>query len=208
MYKIKEIYYTIQGEGFHAGRPAVFCRFSGCNLWSGREEDRSKAICQFCDTNFWGTDGENGGKYSADGLTKKIMSLLPKNAPSPFIVLTGGEPALQVDDKLIDTFHAQNMEVAIETNGTKPLPTGIDWICMSPKAGTEIVLTKGNEIKIVIPQKGINPADFEDLDYDHKYVQAMESDTWDDNIKHAVQYVLEHPHWKLSVQTHKYLGID
>ncbi|MFT4536489.1 MAG: 7-carboxy-7-deazaguanine synthase [Saprospiraceae bacterium] len=208
MYKIKEIYYTIQGEGFHAGRPAVFCRFSGCNLWSGREEDRSKAICQFCDTNFWGTDGENGGKYSADGLTKKIMSLLPKNAPSPFIVLTGGEPALQVDDKLIDSFHAQNMEVAIETNGTKPLPTGIDWICMSPKAGTEIVLTKGNEIKIVIPQKGINPADFEDLDYDHKYVQAMESDTWDDNIKHAVQYVLEHPHWKLSVQTHKYLGID
>lgn len=208
MYKIKEIYYTIQGEGYHAGRSAVFCRFSGCNLWSGREEDRSKAICQFCDTNFWGTDGENGGKYSAEELTKKILSLLPGNAPNPFIVLTGGEPALQVDKKLIDTFHAQGLEIAIETNGTKPLPKGIDWICMSPKAGTEIVLTKGNEIKIVIPQKGVNPADFEALDYDHKYVQAMESDTWDNNIKHAVQYVLEHPHWKLSVQTHKYLGID
>ena len=208
MYKIKEIYYTIQGEGYHAGRPAVFCRFSGCNLWSGREEDRSKAICQFCDTNFWGTDGENGGKYSAVELAQKIKSLLPENAPNPFIVLTGGEPALQVDEKLIETLHNQGLEIAIETNGTKPLPNGIDWICMSPKAGTEIVLTKGNEIKIVIPQDGINPADFEDLDYDHKYVQAMESDTWDDNIKHAVQYVLAHSHWKLSVQTHKYLGID
>ena len=208
MYKIKEIYYTIQGEGYHAGRSAVFCRFSGCNLWSGREEDRSKAICQFCDTNFWGTDGENGGKYSAEELTQKIMSLLPENAPNPFVVLTGGEPALQVDEKLIDTFHAEGLEIAIETNGTKALPNGIDWICMSPKAGTDIVLTKGNEIKIVIPQKGVNPTDFEDLDYDHKYVQAMESKTWDDNIKHAVQYVLNHPQWKLSVQTHKYLGID
>lgn len=208
MYKIKEIYYTIQGEGYHAGRPAVFCRFSGCNLWSGREEDRSKATCQFCDTNFWGTDGENGGKYSAEELTQKIMSLLPENAPNPFIVLTGGEPALQVDEKLIGTFHANGLEIGIETNGTKPLPKGVDWICMSPKAGTEIVLTKGNEIKIVIPQKGVNPADFEDLDYDHKYVQAMESDTWDDNIKHAVKYVLNHSQWKLSVQTHKYLGID
>ncbi len=208
MYKIKEIYYTIQGEGYHAGRPAVFCRFSGCNLWSGREEDRSKAICQFCDTNFWGTDGKNGGKYSAEELAQKIKSLLPENAPKPFIVLTGGEPALQVDEKLIETLHNQGFEIAIETNGTKPLPHGIDWICMSPKANTEIILTKGNEIKIVIPQVGINPADFEDLDYDHKYVQAMESDTWDHNIKHAVQYVLDHSQWKLSVQTHKYLGID
>lgn len=208
MYQIKEIYYTIQGEGYHAGRPAVFCRFSGCNLWSGREEDRSKAICQFCDTNFWGTDGENGGKYSAEELTSKIKSLLPDDALTPFVVLTGGEPALQVDDKLVETMHNHGLEIAIETNGTKSLPDGIDWICMSPKAGTEIVLTKGNEIKIVVPQKGIDPANFEALDYDHKYVQAMESDNWDDNIKHAVQYVLAHPHWKLSVQTHKYLGID
>jgi 7-carboxy-7-deazaguanine synthase len=208
MYKIKEIYYTIQGEGYHAGRPAVFCRFSGCNLWSGREEDRSKAICQFCDTNFWGTDGENGGKYTATELAQKIKSLLPENAPNAFVVLTGGEPALQVDEELIDTLHAGDLEIAIETNGTKPLPDGIDWICMSPKAGTEIALKKGNEIKIIIPQAGINPADFEYLDYDHKYVQAMESDTWDVNIKHAVQYVLNHSNWKLSVQTHKYLGID
>lgn len=208
MYTVKEIYYTIQGEGYHAGRPAVFCRFSGCNLWSGREEDRSKAICQFCDTNFLGTDGENGGKYSAQELTLKIKSLLPQNGPNPFIVLTGGEPALQVDKELIDSLHSADFEIAIETNGTKLLPAGIDWICMSPKAGTEIVLKKGNEIKIVIPQLGIDPADFEQLDYDHKYVQAMESEKWDDNIKHAVQYSLNNPQWKLSVQTHKYLGID
>ena len=208
MYTVKEIYYTIQGEGYHAGRPAGCCRFSGCNLWSGREEDRSKAICQFCDTNFWGTDGENGGKYSAQELTLKIKSLLPQNGPNPFIVLTGGEPALQVDKELIDSLHSADFEIAIETNGTKLLPAGIDWICMSPKAGTEIVLKKGNEIKIVIPQLGIDPADFEQLDYDHKYVQAMESEKWDDNVKHAVQYSLNNPQWKLSVQTHKYLGID
>lgn len=208
MYTVKEIYYTIQGEGFHAGRPAVFCRFSGCNLWSGREEDRSKAICQFCDTNFWGTDGENGGKYTATELTDKIKSLLPTNSPEPFVVLTGGEPALQVDEVLVTEMHNQGLEIAIETNGTKPLPEGIDWICMSPKAGTEIVLTKGSELKIVVPQKGIDPKDFESLDYEHKYVQAMESDTWDDNIKYAVKYSLENPQWKLSVQTHKYLGID
>lgn len=208
MYKIKEIYYTIQGEGFHSGRPAVFCRFSGCNLWSGREEDRSKAICQFCDTNFWGTDGLNGGKYSATELASQIKGMLPKETPNPFVVLTGGEPALQVDAKLIAALHNLGLEIAIETNGTKPLPDGIDWICMSPKANTDIVLNKGNELKIVIPQTGINPVDFESLDYDHKYVQAMESDKWDDNIKHAVQYSLDNPQWKLSVQTHKYLGID
>lgn len=208
MYKVKEIYYTIQGEGYHSGRPAVFCRFSGCNLWSGREEDRSKAICQFCDTNFWGTDGDNGGKYSAKELTLKIKSLLPENSLTPFVVLTGGEPALQVDDKLVETLHDHGLEIAIETNGTKFLPKGIDWICMSPKAGTEIVLKKGSELKIVIPQTGIDPADFESLDYDHKYVQAMESDTWNENIKHAVEYTLNNPQWKLSVQTHKYLGID
>jgi 7-carboxy-7-deazaguanine synthase (Cx14CxxC type) len=208
MYTVKEIYYTIQGEGFHAGRPAVFCRFSGCNLWSGREEDRSKAICQFCDTNFWGTDGENGGKYTAVELTAKIKSLLPENSREPFVVLTGGEPALQVDDILVSEMHAHGLEIAIETNGTKLLPDGIDWICMSPKAGTDIVLTKGSELKIVVPQNGIDPADFESLEYDHKYIQAMESDTWDDNIKYAIQYALANPQWKLSVQTHKYLGID
>ena len=208
MYTVKEIYYTIQGEGFHAGRPAVFCRFSGCNLWSGREEDRSKAICQFCDTNFWGTDGENGGKYTATELTAKIKSLLPVHSSDPFVVLTGGEPALQVDEDLVTELHKQGLEIAIETNGTKLLPAGIDWICMSPKAGTEIVLTEGSELKIVVPQPGIDPKDFESYDYDHRYVQAMESDTWDENIKYAVKYALENPQWKLSVQTHKYLGID
>lgn len=207
MYKVKEIYYTIQGEGYHSGRAAVFCRFSGCNLWSGREEDRSKAICQFCDTNFWGIDGENGGKYTAESLSEMIKSLFPNDAAQPFVVLTGGEPALQVDTKLVDALHNQGIEIAIETNGTKQLPDGIDWVCMSPKANTDIVLQSGNEIKIVIPQKGIDPKDFESLDFDHKYVQAMESDSWDENIQHTIQYVLDNPQWKLSVQTHKYLGI-
>lgn len=208
MYKIKEIYYTIQGEGFHSGRPAVFCRFSGCNLWSGREEDRSKAICQFCDTNFWGTDGVNGGKYEAEALARKIRSMMPLDSADPFVVLTGGEPALQVDDILVSALHDQGLEIAIETNGTKALPEGIDWICMSPKAGTEIVLDRGDELKIVVPQDGIDPATFLSLDYDHRYVQPMESSAWESNINHAVQYVLNNPQWKLSVQTHKHIGID
>lgn len=208
MYKIKEIYYTIQGEGFHSGRPAVFCRFSGCNLWSGREEDRSKAICQFCDTNFWGTDGVNGGKYEAEELARKIRSMMPLDSADPFVVLTGGEPALQVDDILVSALHDQGLEIAIETNGTKALPQGIDWVCMSPKAGTDIVLDRGDELKLVIPQDGIDPATFLSLDYDHRYVQPMESSTWESNINHAVQYVLNNPQWKLSVQTHKHIGID
>ena len=208
MYKIKEIYYTIQGEGYHSGRPAVFCRFSGCNLWSGREEDRSKAICQFCDTNFWGTDGINGGKYDAKNLASKIKSMFPTGTPTPFVVLTGGEPALQVDALLINALHFEGIQIAIETNGTKPLPKGIDWICMSPKANTEIVITKGDELKIVIPQEGVDPKDFAHLDFDHKYVQAMESDKWKQNIDHAVVYSMQNPTWKLSVQTHKYIGID
>jgi len=207
MYKVKEIYYTIQGEGYHSGRAAVFCRFSGCNLWSGREVDREKAICKFCDTNFWGTDGDNGGHYSAEELTKKIKSLFPTDSKNNFIVLTGGEPALQVDEKLVDSFHEAGFEVAIETNGTKPLPQNIDWICMSPKANTDIVITKGNEIKIVVPQEGIDPISFENMDYDHKYVQAMESESWESNMEYAAQYVLDNPEWKLSVQTHKHLGI-
>lgn len=208
MYKIKEIYYTIQGEGFHSGRPAVFCRFSGCNLWSGREEDRSKAICQFCDTNFWGTDGVNGGKYEAEQLARKIRSMMPLDSADPFVVLTGGEPALQVDDILVSALHGEGLEIAIETNGTKTLPEGIDWICMSPKAGTEIVLDRGDELKLVVPQDGIDPATFLALDYDHRYVQPMESSAWESNINHAVQYVLSNPQWKLSVQTHKHIGID
>lgn len=207
MYAVKEIYYTIQGEGFHSGRPAIFCRFSGCNLWSGREEDRHKAICQFCDTNFWGTDGENGGKYELDQLISKIKDLCPEGISHPFIVCTGGEPALQVDEALVEALKTEGFQVAIETNGTHPLPPNLDWICMSPKANTDILITKGNEIKIVIPQNGIDPKDFEHYDFDHFYVQAMDSEEWDDNINYATQYVMNNPKWLLSVQTHKYLGI-
>ncbi|MEE9437769.1 MAG: 7-carboxy-7-deazaguanine synthase [Saprospiraceae bacterium] len=208
MYKIKEIYYTIQGEGYHSGRPAVFCRFSGCNLWSGRAIDRAKAICQFCDTDFWGTDGLNGGKYTAKELAQKIFSLLPNKKNDPFVVFTGGEPALQIDTNLVDEMHSIGFEVGIETNGTLDLPQGIDWICMSPKANTDIIITTGNELKIVVPQDGIDPKNFESMKFDHKYIQAMQSDTWDHNIKHAISYVKNNPDWRLSTQTHKYLGID
>jgi len=207
MYAVKEIYYTIQGEGFQTGRPAVFCRFSGCNLWSGREEDRSKAICQFCDTNFWGADGENGGKYTRDELVNLIHSLYPKGQPKPYVVCTGGEPALQVDEEFVKSLQDKEFEVAIETNGTHKLPPSLDWICMSPKANTDIIVRKGDEIKIVIPQKDIDPRNFENFDFEHFYVQAMESEQWDDNIKHAVEFVMENTKWKLSVQTHKYLGV-
>jgi 7-carboxy-7-deazaguanine synthase (Cx14CxxC type) len=207
MYAVKEIYYTIQGEGFHTGRPAVFCRFSGCNLWSGREEDRSKAICKFCDTNFWGTDGENGGKYTASELVALIKSLYPANQPNPYVVCTGGEPALQVDELLVKSLHDVGFQVGIETNGTQSLPDSLDWICMSPKANTEILIEKGDEIKIIVPQKGIDPKDFENLNYTHFFVQAMESPQWDDNIKYAVNYAMKNPKWNLSIQTHKYIGV-
>ena len=207
MYSVKEIYYTIQGEGFHSGRPAVFCRFSGCNLWSGREEDRHKAICQFCDTDFWGTDGENGGKYSLDELVEKIKSLYPEGQPNPYVICTGGEPALQVDEKLVAALQDVGFEVGIETNGTHLLPMTIDWICVSPKANTKILIDSGDELKIVVPQIGIDPLKFEDMDFSHFYVQAMESEQWDANIEHAVNFVLNNPKWKLSVQSHKYIGV-
>ncbi len=208
MYKVKEIYYTIQGEGYHSGRPAVFCRFSGCNLWSGREADRHKAICKFCDTDFWGTDGINGGKYEVTELVAKITEFFPLSTKHPFVVFTGGEPALQLDTELIDALHKAKVVVAIETNGTKAIPHNIDWICMSPKANTDIVVTKGNEIKIVIPQKGLDPKDFEQMDFDHYYIQAMEDKDWDGNIIYAVNYCKNNPSWRLSVQSHKYIGID
>ncbi len=207
MYSVKEIYYTIQGEGYHTGRPAVFCRFSGCNLWSGREEDRSKAICQFCDTNFWGIDGENGGKYTRKELVENIRNLYPKDQPNPFVVCTGGEPALQLDEELVTALQDEGFAVAIETNGTHNLPTSLDWVCMSPKANTDIAVKKGDEIKVVVPQVGIDPIDFEDLDFTHRYVQAMESEEWDVNIKYAIDFVMNNPKWKLSVQTHKYIGV-
>jgi len=184
----------------------VFCRFSGCNLWSGREEDRHKAICQFCDTDFWGVDGVNGGKYSDEKLVEKINSLWPL-AEAPFVVFTGGEPALQLDEELLFELKKVNAEVAIETNGTLKLPSGIDWICMSPKANTEIVVTAGDEIKIVYPQAGIDPADFEKMDFTHRYIQPMDGPFKEKNTELAINFCKQNPHWKLSIQTHKLLNI-
>ncbi len=208
MYKIKEIYYTLQGEGAHTGRAAVFCRFTGCNLWSGREEDRAKAICQFCDTDFWGTDGLNGGRYSATELAEKVFSLWgQKGQGKPYVVCTGGEPLLQLDKKMVDAFHAQGLEVAIETNGTIEVPEGIDWICVSPKANTEIIVTKGNELKLVFPQLNAEPALFQDLAFENFFLQPMDNASQATNTQACVQYCLEHPQWRLSLQTHKMLNI-
>ena len=209
-YKIKEIYYTLQGEGAMTGRPAVFCRFTGCNLWSGREEDRAKAICQFCDTDFWGTDGENGGKYATpELLAEKVIALWPPNATGskPYVVCTGGEPLLQLDEVLIKAFHKVGLEVAVETNGTIAAPAGLDWICMSPKANTEIILTSGNELKLVFPQIAAEPELFESLDFDHFFLQAMDGEETERNVKLCLAYCLKHPKWRLSLQTHKMLDI-
>lgn len=205
-YSVKEIYYTLQGEGHHAGRPAVFCRFSGCNLWTGREEDRHKAICQFCDTDFWGTDGINGGKYDKLQLTETIKSLWPDESKI-FAVFTGGEPALQLDTDLIDVLHDHNIEIAIETNGTISLPKGIDWICMSPKANTIIEQTSGDELKVVYPQEGIDPKDYKGMDFKHFYLQPMDSPQRLSNTEACIAYCKSNPQWKLSIQSHKYLDI-
>lgn len=205
IYSIKEIYYTLQGEGFHTGRPAVFCRFSGCNLWTGREEDRENAICQFCDTEFVGTDGVNGGKYNAAELVIQIKSLFP--GPDCFVVCTGGEPGLQIDEDLVTAFHESNIEIAIETNGTVALPKGIDWITMSPKANTEILITEGNELKIVYPQSDIHPSEVEKYQFEQFYIQPMDGPELEKNMEQSIQFVKENPKWKLSVQTHKQIGI-
>jgi 7-carboxy-7-deazaguanine synthase (Cx14CxxC type) len=207
-YSVKEIYYTLQGEGAHSGRPAIFLRFSGCNLWNGLEKDRSNAICQFCDTDFWGTDGQNGGKYTATELAKKVASLWPESAyHDRFVVCTGGEPMLQLDDLLIDALHHHRFEVACETNGTLPVPQNLDWICMSPKANTELVLKSGNEIKIIFPQKGIDPKDFEIMDFEHFFLQPMDDQYLEKNIQATVAYCKKNPKWKLSLQIHKLLQI-
>jgi 7-carboxy-7-deazaguanine synthase len=208
-YTVKEIFYTLQGEGGQSGRPAVFCRFSGCNLWTGREKDRPKAICQFCDTDFWGTDGENGGKYkTATDLAKKVKSLWRNPAMGkPYVVCTGGEPALQLDAKLVTAFHAEGIEIAIETNGTLPLPDDIDWICVSPKANTDIVIQKGDELKLVYPQANAEPERYAHLDFTHFYLQPMDNALQKDNIQRTVAYCLDNPQWKLSLQTHKILNI-
>ena len=207
MYSVKEIYFTQQGEGFHTGRDAVFLRFAGCNLWSGLEKDREGAICDWCDTDFVGTDGPNGGKYSAVDVAKKIKSLWPIEAKNPFIVCTGGEPLLQMDDDFISAVHAGGFEIAIETNGTKIPPKGIDWICVSPKANAEFILKKGNELKFVYPQCGVNPRQHEGLDFDHFFIQPMDGPNQTENIELAKIFVAKHPKWKLSLQIHKILGI-
>ncbi len=210
MYKVKEIYYTLQGEGAQSGRPAVFCRFTGCNLWSGREEDRHKAICQFCDTDFWGTDGVNGGKYEADELAVKVQSLWPERGEikgKPLVVCTGGEPLLQLDVQLIKAFHSKGFEVAIETNGTIEVPEGVNWVCMSPKAHTAIVVRSGQELKLVFPQSGAEPELFEGLDFEYFFLQPMDGPDQAENIKLTLEYCLKHPQWSLSLQTHKMLDI-
>lgn len=208
-YKIKEIFYTLQGEGGQSGRPAVFCRFSGCNLWSGREEDRHKAICQFCDTDFWGMDGENGGSYPTPAsLAEKVASLWPKPVQGkPLVVCTGGEPMLQLDQPLIDAIHQAGFEIALETNGTIAVPESVDWICVSPKAGAELIQKSGQELKLVFPQPGAMPERFEDLDFEHFYLQPMDGPSIEKNTQLTLAYCMENPKWSLSLQTHKLLGI-
>jgi 7-carboxy-7-deazaguanine synthase (Cx14CxxC type) len=208
-YTVKEIYLTLQGEGAHTGRAAVFCRFAGCNLWSGREADRSAAICQFCDTDFVGVDGPGGGKFAtAEALAQAVAALWPQgNGARPLVVCTGGEPLLQLDEKLVAAFHAAGLEVAIETNGTRLPPPGIDWICVSPKAGAELVLRSGDELKLIFPQAGAAPEQFAHLDFRHFLLQPMDGPERAANTQLAIQYCLAHPRWRLSLQTHKLIGI-
>ncbi len=222
-YTVKEIFYTLQGEGAQTGRAAVFCRFSGCNLWSGREEDRSRAVCQFCDTDFVGT-GPDGGKFKS---AKELADAIGRcwggghlasgsngedastgdNTARKYVVCTGGEPLLQLDEKLIDELHARGFEVAVETNGTRPAPYSLDWVCVSPKAGAALVQTKGNELKLVYPQDNAPPEEFERLDFKHFFLQPMDGPETARNTELAIDYCLRHPRWRLSIQTHKLVGL-
>ncbi len=207
-YTVKEVFYTLQGEGVNAGCPAVFCRFAGCNLWSGRTTDRAAATCQFCDTDFIGTDGENGGKYaSAEALSEKITSLWPAGAAHRLVVCTGGEPMLQLDQPLVDALHATDFKVAIETNGSLPVLDSIDWVCVSPKSGARLVVTSGDELKVVVPQDNQRLADYAKLDFNYFLVQPMDGPARDFNTKLAIDWCKRHPQWRLSMQTHKYLNI-
>lgn len=210
-YAVKEIFFTLQGEGANTGRPAVFCRFAGCNLWTGREADRADATCQFCDTDFVGVDGPGGGKFeSADALARAVAEKWPANV-SPrarkLVVCTGGEPLLQMDAGVVLALHAHGFEIAVETNGTQLPPDGIDWICVSPKAGAPLVLTRGNELKLVYPQQGGEPERFAELDFEQFFLQPMDGPDRDRNTELALSYCLRHPQWRLSIQTHKLLGI-
>ena len=208
-YSVKEIFYTLQGEGNQAGRPAVFCRFAGCNLWSGREQDRASAVCQFCDTDFVGTDGELGGKFkTAQALAQTIDGLWPTTYPqTKYVVLTGGEPLMQVDEALISALHLAGFEIAVETNGTIGIPEGIDWVCVSPKMGAQLLVHSGDELKVVIPQTGQDMARYAELDFRHFFVQAMDGPLQADNLRRAVDFCKRNPIWKLSLLTHKLLNI-
>jgi 7-carboxy-7-deazaguanine synthase len=208
MFTVKEIFYTLQGEGANAGRPAVFCRFSGCNLWTGREADRATAICQFCDTDFVGV-GPDGGKFAtADSLAEAIAARWPtEQSHEQFVVCTGGEPLLQLDQPAIDALHARGFKIAVETNGTQPAPPSLDWICVSPKANAELIQRSGGELKLVFPQKDFDPALLEHLDFNYFFLQPMDGPRLADNTRDAIAYCLAHPRWRLSIQTHKLLGL-
>ena len=207
-YTVKEIFYTLQGEGANAGKAAVFCRFSGCNLWSGREEDRARAVCQFCDTDFVGV-GPDGGRFTtASSLASAVArAWRGDDDESRFVVCTGGEPLLQLDDELVNAFHHEGFTVAVETNGTREAPSAIDWVCVSPKAGAPLVQRTGSELKLVFPQKDAMPEQFENLDFEHFFLQPMDGPAVDENTKRAIEYCMSHPRWRLSLQTHKLLGI-
>jgi 7-carboxy-7-deazaguanine synthase (Cx14CxxC type) len=210
-YLVKEIFYSLQGEGTQAGRPAVFCRFSGCNLWTGRESQRHRAVCQFCDTDFVGTDGERGGHYRLPAdLAAAVRSTWPAGGgpgARPFVVCTGGEPLLQLDEPAIDALRAAGFEVAVETNGTRPEPAGLDWICVSPKAGAPLVIDRADECKLVYPQEGAPPEAFESRGFPRLLLQPMDGPDRERNTRLAIEYCLAHPRWRLSLQMHKYLGI-
>ncbi len=206
-YAVKECFYTLQGEGAQAGRPAVFLRFAGCNLWSGREQDRAQAVCNFCDTDFVGTDGMGGGKFATpEALAEWVASRWPGGG-KPYVVCTGGEPLLQLDEPAIAALHAHGFEVAVETNGTQPAPAGLDWICVSPKADAPVVLTKGHELKLVYPQPLAPPERFAGLDFEHFFLQPLDGLQKNRHTRAAIDYCLAHPQWRLSLQTHKLLGI-
>lgn len=208
-YAVKEMYYTLQGEGGQSGRAAVFLRFSGCNLWSGREQDRERAVCRFCDTDFVGTDGPGGGKFDTpQALAAAVASHWPASGGGrPLVVCTGGEPLLQLDARAVDALHAAGFEVAVETNGTQLAPAGLDWICVSPKAGADLVLEQGDELKLVFPQPGAMPERFERLAFRHHFLQPMDGPLRRQHTEQAVAYCLAHPQWRLSLQTHKVIGI-
>jgi 7-carboxy-7-deazaguanine synthase (Cx14CxxC type) len=207
-YTVKELYFTLQGEGFHTGRPAVFLRFAGCNLWSGREADRGTAVCRFCDTDFVGTDGSGGGRYQADDLASRVAATWdPAVREERFVVCTGGEPLLQLDQSLVAALHARGFTVAIETNGTIPVPDGVDWVCVSPKAGADLVVTSGDELKLVHPQAGADPERYRPLAFRHFFLQPMDGPHREGNTDLVRAYARTHPGWKVSLQTHKLLGI-